>query len=84
MPTQRLPLLTVGPPLEVSGRAAAIRAVSNAQVRGHRAGFLPPGRHTPPGPPESARPFMTSTDVGGRMSACRQVLRARLCGPPSG
>ena len=29
---------------------------------GRRADFLPPGRRTPPGPPEPARPFMTSRD----------------------
>ena len=56
MPTQRVGLVMVGPPLELSGRAAGIRAVSKLALRGggptscHPAGVRGPDRRSPPGP----------------------------------
>ena len=56
MPTQRVALVTVGPPLRVvAGRAAQIRAVSTSAVRDRgpttcRAGQRRPDRGSPPDP----------------------------------
>jgi hypothetical protein len=53
MPIQRVPFSTVGPPLELSGRAALIRAVSNLQFETEgrppaAASFCPGRRGRPP------------------------------------
>ena len=54
MPTQRVPFLTVGPPLELSRRAAQIRAVFEPCSSGQRADHLRPGNSRTAG---AARPL---------------------------
>src|SRR5436305_8129461 len=63
MPTQRVPLSTVGPPLELSGRAAEFRAVTRLHFGTED---RPPARERTPRPPKPTGPFMTSSH-GGRL-----------------
>jgi hypothetical protein len=81
MPTQRLPLVMVGPPLELSGRAGAIRTVSNDAVRAGGPTSCRPAGARRPGLLGPARPFMTSTPECG--SGCRRAVKRCALGPAS-
>ena len=44
---------------------------------GRRADFLPPARRTPPGPPEPARPFMTSSATSSSEGGARPPIAVK-------